>query len=233
MNERSLLERLRNFEDGLTERKRAIHSNDEIRKAVVSFANSVPEGQTAVLFVGVNDDGTISGVPSVEVDKTQQRVRRICERDCFPSVAIHLIRALDIDGKQVVAFEFGPSRDRPHFAGHAYIRVGSESVKDSSSKLDELIASKNTTAGRLIAAKNKHEHVTLVISAGSLIPGQPHPFVHRREWECTVASCDAQVARFYDIAKQQFWSLPVAFLVFGQDPNWPRLLVEYARSSKQ
>lgn len=40
--------RIADLEDSFVERKRSYRSNDEIRKAVVSFANSVPEGQTAV-----------------------------------------------------------------------------------------------------------------------------------------------------------------------------------------
>ncbi len=232
MNQPSLSARLADLEDGLTERKRATYSHDEIRKAVVSFANSVPEGHTAVLFIGVANDGTITGIASDEVDKTQQRVRRICEEDCFPAIAIHLTQVLAINGKHVVAFEFGPSQSRPHFAGHAYVRIGSESVKASASKLDELIAAKNTTVGRLLAARDKHEIFLLVMPVGTSIPGQ-HPFSQRREWECKVERCDAHTARFYDIAAQRYWDLPLEFLLFGRDPNRDRMLIEYTRMARR
>jgi hypothetical protein len=153
MDQPSLSARLADLEDALTERKQGMRSNDEIRKAVVSFANSVPEGRTAALFIGVANDGTVMGIPADQVEKVQQKVRRICEEDCYPAIAIQLASALAIDGKHVVAFEFGTSRTRPHFAGHAYVRVGAESVKASASKLDELIAAKNTKAGRLLCAR--------------------------------------------------------------------------------
>jgi len=226
MDQPSLTTRLADLEDGLTERKQGMHSNDEIRKVVVSFANSVPEGRTAVLFIGVANDGTVMGIPADQVEKVQQKVRRICEEDCFPAVAIQLASALAIDGKHVVAFEFGLSRNRPHFAGHAYVRVGAESVKASASKLDELIAAKNTKAGRLLSAKDTYEHVTLVLPPGASIPGHP-PFSQRREWECTVEACDAHTVRLYQLASQRTWVLPLKFLIFGRDPNWPRLLIEY------
>jgi Putative DNA-binding domain len=219
MNSPTLRARIADLEDSLTERKQGVQSHDEIRKAVVSFANSVPEGHTAVLFIGVANDGTVTGVATDKTDKIQQQVRRVCEEDCFPAIAIHLVNVITIDGKHVIAFEFGPSQSRPHFAGHAYIRVGSESVKASASKLDELIASRNTKAGRLLAAKDKYEHVTLVIPVGATIPGQ-YPFSSRREWECTVAHCDAHSARFYQIAAQRYWDLPLEFLLFSRDPNW-------------
>ena len=232
MNPPSLSTRLTDLEDGLTERKQGLQSNDEIRKAVVSFANSVPEGRTAVLFIGVANDGTVTGIAADQTDKIQKRVRRICEEDCFPAIAIHLASALTIEGKHVLAFEFAPSQNRPHFAGHAYIRVGSESVKASPSKLDELIASKNTKAGRLLAAKDKYEHITVVIPAGANVPGFL-PFSSRREWECYVQDCDAHSVKFYDIASQRYWTLPLEFLVFSRDPNWGRLLVEYTRMARR
>jgi Schlafen, AlbA_2 len=225
----SLSARLSDLEDGLIERKQGFHSKDEIRKAVVSFANSVPEGHTAVLFIGVANDGTVTGIAADQTDKIQQQVRRICEEDCFPAIAINLVDVITIEGRHVAAFEFGVSQNRPHFAGHAYLRVGAESVKASASKLDELVASKNTKAGRLLAAKAKREHVTVIIPADTSIPGQ-YPFSSRREWECTVDRCDAHTARFYDIAAQRYWDLPLEFLLFGRDPNRDRLLVEYTRT---
>lgn len=228
MQQSTLRVRIGNLEDGLTERKQGLQSNDEIRKAVVSFANSVPDGRTAVLYIGVTNDGSISGVAAGDVDKIQQRVRRVCEEDCFPPIAIHLAEVLDFDGKYVIAFEFGLSKHRPHFAGHAFIRVGSESVKASASKLDELIASKNTKAGRLLAAKDRHEILTLILPAGASIAGG-HPLARRRELQCKVRECDAQHVQFDDLGTGSYLPLPLEFLTFSWDGMRNRLLVEYTR----
>ena len=228
MQPSSLKARIANLEDGLTERKQGIQSNDEIRKAVVSFANSVPEGRTAVLFIGVANDGTVVGLSAEEAEKTQQRVRRVCEEDCYPAIAIRLAEAIEFNGRYVVAFEFAPSPNRPHFAGHAFLRVGSESVKASASQLDELIARKNTTAGRLLAAKDQSEHLTLILPAGASIAGE-HPLARRRDLECIVEHCDAQHAKFYDIADRSFIPLPLDFLSLSWDRHRNRLLVEYTR----
>lgn len=232
MSSPSLRARISDLEDSLVERKQGIHSKDEIRKAVVSFANSVPEGQTAVLFIGVSNDGTITGIAAEQADKVQQQVRRICEEDCFPPIAIHLVDAIAINDRHVIAFEFGPNQNRPHFAGHAYLRVGSESVKASASKLDELIAARNSKAGRLLTAKAKYEHITVVLPIGTSIPGQ-YPFTTRREWECTVDRCDAHTVRFFDVAAMRYWDLPLDFLLFGRDANRDRLLVEYTRTERR
>ncbi len=225
---RNLESRIGDVEDNFVERKQGFRSNDEIRKTVVSFANSLLEGQTAVLVVGIADDGTVVGVAAGETEKTQQRVRRVCEEDCYPPISIRSAAVLTVEGKSVVAFEFGPSSNRPHFAGHAYLRVGAESIKASTSKLDELIASKNTKAGRLLAAKDKHEIITVVIPERALIPGLLQ-FSSRREWECKIESCDAHVVKLYQVSAQRTWTLPLEFLLFGKDPNRDRLLVEYTR----
>jgi len=55
---KSLESRITDLEDDFVERKEGIHGKDEIRKAVVSFANSLLEDQTAGLFIGVSNDGT-------------------------------------------------------------------------------------------------------------------------------------------------------------------------------
>ena len=226
---KSLESRITDLEDNFVERKEGIRSNDEIRKAVVSFANSLLEGQTAVLFIGVSNDGAVTGVSESDAEKFQQRVRRICEDDCFPPIVIRTVDVITADNRHVLAFEFGHSQARPHFTGHAFVRVGSESVKASASKLDELIASRNTTAERLLAAKDKHELVTVVIPDRALIPGQ-FQFSQRREWTCTVESCDAFTVRILDHGAQRYWTLPLEFLVFGKDPKSDRLLVEYTRT---
>jgi schlafen family protein len=228
MSQQSLESRVADLEDSFIERKEGLHSNDEIRKTVVSFANSLLEGQTAVLFVGVANDGTVVGVSAGDAEKIQQRVRRVCEEDCFPAVAILVADVLTVDGKHAVAFEFGPSSNRPHFAGHAYLRIGAETVKASAPKLDELIASKNSKAGRLLAAKDRHEFVTVVIPDRALIPGLL-PFSQRREWQCKVESCDAHVVVFDNVSAGRTFTLPLEHLLFGKDPNQDRLLVEYTR----
>lgn len=229
MIQRSIESRTGDLEDNFVERKQSVFSNDEIRKTVVSFANSLFEGQTAVLFIGIADDGKVTGIAAADAEKIQKKVRRVCEEDCYPPIAIRAADAIIIDGKHVVAFEFGASSNRPHFAGHAYLRVGAESVKASASKLDELIASRNTKAGRLLAAKDRHEIVMVVIPDGADIPGHGQ-FNSRRDWECKVDSCDAQTVTFYRLAAQSTVTLALECLLFGRDPHRPRLLIEYTRT---
>lgn len=230
MTSSELKVRVGNLEDSLIERKRGFRSDDQIRKAVVSLANSVPQGRTAVLFMGVDDAGAVTGVSPKEAEQFQQRVRRICEEDCYPAIAIRLAEVIPFDDKHVLAFEFAPSAQRPHFAGHAYIRVGSASVRASASQLAELIARHNSKAGALLDAKENGIHVTLILPVGSRIGGGP-PLSRRRDFECIIQACDAHQATFFDVASSKLRSLPLEYLVISQDIGRSRPLVEYTHVS--
>jgi alpha-galactosidase/6-phospho-beta-glucosidase family protein len=70
MTTQELLDRLANHEDNFVERKSGKESDAEYREAIVAFANSVPEGRTAVLYLGIADNGGIVGVPNP--DKKQK-----------------------------------------------------------------------------------------------------------------------------------------------------------------
>jgi hypothetical protein len=135
---RMLRQRLRNREDGFTERKPEGVSTEDIRKALVAFANSIPEGEQAILFIGVSDDGTPLGVNNT--DKLQKEVRRIAEGKCYPPIKAHTCKVFEESGKSIVAVIVSASVSRPHFAGTAYVRVGSESVKAPEPIYEQMLA---------------------------------------------------------------------------------------------
>jgi predicted HTH transcriptional regulator len=54
--EQELIIRLKSEEDNFVERKPDGVKRGEIRETIVAFANSLSEGQTGVLFIGVRDD---------------------------------------------------------------------------------------------------------------------------------------------------------------------------------
>jgi hypothetical protein len=77
---------------------------------------------------------------------------------------------------------FPHSKKRPHFAGPAYVRVGSESIPATEQKFNELIARRNSKASKLLDHKN--ELVTVMNS--TRINGQ----IHESHW--------GSFARIYD-----------------------------------
>ena len=63
LNEADLLARMRNFEDHLVERK-VVKDEKDWKKTAVAFANSVPVGLPAVLYIGVRDTGRNRNAPA-------------------------------------------------------------------------------------------------------------------------------------------------------------------------
>jgi len=183
MTDEEINRRLLDLEDGWTERKPPTVGGDDVRKALVAFANSVPDGEEAILFIGVADNGTPIGVDNP--DNTQKNVRRWADW-CYPPIR-HTSRVVEWGGKHVVAVIVQPDHNRPHFAGPAFLRVGSESVKASESLFQELVASRDGKARPLIEAKRKGElvSVSVWIFGNRGIPE-----------ECTVVECTPSFAVF-------------------------------------
>lgn len=152
MNE-DIISRLKDLEDGFTERKTEGAANaSELRKTLVAFANSVPAGKTSILFLGVRNDGTPVGLNNPE--SLQKTIREVAEKDCYPTVK-YQTRVFEIDGKILLAVIVQASDERPHFSGPAFIRIGSESVAASGRMYEDLIASRNTKAGRILRSKGE------------------------------------------------------------------------------
>ena len=135
--EDDLRARLVDEEDAFVERKPGDDDREEIRAAVVGFANTVRAPDTGVLFLGVAKNGTANGNIN-DPDKTQRNVTKYLQR-CYPPIADMQLCAFRQDGKHVVAVVVPESRNRPHFAGPAYARQGSETVVASEKLFDQMI----------------------------------------------------------------------------------------------
>ena len=99
MTPQALIERLNNNEDGFTERKTEAAKPLEFRQTLVAFANSVPEGHLAILFIGVANDGKVIGVTNS--DSLQKKLREIAENGCYPSVK-YQSQVFTVDGKMLL-----------------------------------------------------------------------------------------------------------------------------------
>ena len=154
-----LLARLGAAEDNFVERKPEGANRSELRRTVVAFANSTPEGQIAVLFLGLHDKGMIIGVQNP--DALQKTIGDVCGGDIYPPVDF-FSRAIQVDGKTVVAICVPSSRRKPHFAGPAFVRRGSESVVASVELYEELIASRVDKCRQILAWRGQIITVTSV-----------------------------------------------------------------------
>jgi len=210
-----LVERMRQVEDGFTERKESAARHD-VMKVLVGFANSVPPGRDAVLYIGVRDDGQVVGVG--DPDKVQRDVRQWAD-ECYPPVTVQSEALTVADGRTVVAVVVPSSSARPHFAGQAYKRVGSSTVKASPELFEEMIAARHSKAGAILRHRDGHptEPVTVVVPAtyvGSL--GKEE--LHYLERECRIEGCTAHSAQLFEISAGRHHSVPLDTLLITEDP---------------
>ncbi len=208
-----LLRRLSNREDNFTERKSDGAKPAELRRTLVAFANSVPEGQTAILFLGVRDDGQLQGVR--DTDSLQKTVRQICERDCYPPLK-YATSVLEIDGKAVIAVEVPPSTDRPHFSGAAYVRRGSENVVASEALFSKMVRSRLGKPREILQWKD--QLITVVARGKELgetrMLGDPRYYVTH---ECRVQDCSAHVVTLHDLTTGRIVTEPLENVMLSRD----------------
>lgn len=185
MTPNDLLARLSAHEDSFVERKSQGIKPQDIRKAVTAFANSLPEGQHGVIYIGVGDKGAIEGCDSP--DAVQKRVRE-AGNECYPPITAQCV-ALKVEDKDIVAVVVSASRDKPHFAGPAYVRQGSESVKASKRLFDEMVDARHSTVAAIVRLMNLPITVFgLGHRLGQLVQVQGD---YRESAECKVMACDA------------------------------------------
>jgi predicted HTH transcriptional regulator len=156
MADDELTKRLRDEEDNFVERKSPGVSATDIRRAVVGFANSVPAGREAILFIGIGNKGAIEGCP--DTDGRQKDVRRFLA-ECYPPIA-YRCEVVTIEETKVLAVVVPSSSNRPHFAGPAFVRQGSESVTASEPQFDELIRQRSSAVSKALKIKDQVVTVT-------------------------------------------------------------------------
>jgi hypothetical protein len=180
-------------EDNFVERKPQSVKAHELRQTLVAFSNTLDEQQSAVLFIGVDDKtGAILGVD--DPDKLQKRVGEAGE-DCYPAIRPPMA-VQDVNGKRVLAVEIHHSKDRTHFAGPAYVRSGSRSVKATDNVYRDLLTAHCDKAAELL--KHIGEYVTVRTINKRLGNHHPDfaPGVHR-EGMAQVVDVDPFTATFH------------------------------------
>jgi predicted HTH transcriptional regulator len=218
ITDEELRERLGDKEDGWTERKSKGVSSEDIKKTLVAFANSLPDGHQGVLFIGISDkSGAVEGVD--DPDKLQKNVRNLAERSIYPPIYLgHNCRVLKEAGKDVVAVIVEASNNRPHFAGASYVRVGSESVAASERQFEQLIASRISVARFILEAMRKDE----VVLIEEFRRGRNS---HRAQ--CKVEECNAQFANFRAVKEGWTYSAPLSKITASYEHQMSMMLFSF------
>jgi hypothetical protein len=141
LSDDEILAKLRDLEDSFIERKTEGDSSDWL-KTVVAFANTAPVGYPSILFIGVRDDGSIQGLENP--DSTQRAFARKVSA-AYPE-PYYWTRTLQSTGGHFIAVVVPGSPARPHFAGKAFVRSGSQTVDASDEQFERIVAERSNQA---------------------------------------------------------------------------------------
>jgi Putative DNA-binding domain len=217
-----LLKILDRSEDNFVERKPARANAKEIRQTLVAFANSVPEGREAVLFIGVHDNGSIEGCPSP--DSTQKLIADICSQQCYPPIAFKC-EVLE-EHQNVVAVMVPVSRDRPHFSGPAFVRKGATSKAASREMFDELVYSRTSKVAALLKLRDAHAVITVVGIGHKLgAVDQISDRNYKEAAECKVIGCDPHSVHLFKIGSHLNFSEPLDHVHVSHDHEKHRTML--------
>jgi hypothetical protein len=137
-------------EDSLREKKVESDLKD-LRKTMVAFANSVAPGDTAKIFIGERDDGTVQGVTNPE--NILSRVKREAD-EIYPEI-YYKTTVYEREGKQCVCVDIKHNGLSPHFGGSAWIRKGSQSHKATPQLYQQMIDQRQSKTRILFQWVNK------------------------------------------------------------------------------
>src|SRR5262249_31530848 len=132
----------------------------------------------------------------------------IANNHCYPPIAYETrVLSLEVEGavREILAVVVPASQKKPHFAGVAYVRQVSQSINASAEVFQELVASQNDKARRILDHKNDPMFLRLKSESG---------FWYSVDGR--VEFCDAHTIR---IAQNDGWvlSFPLAEIVIHED----------------
>ena len=151
LNDADILARLTAFEDGTTERKPYADFRGWV-KTIVAFSNSLNEDQPGILFIGVNNDGSIQD-EGKNFEKLQMQVSGELSNIYPPVNTTILVR--EKDSKTILAVVVYGSRNKPHFAGKSYLRDGTQTKDASEANIEEFIAKRSSKITEILKWKDK------------------------------------------------------------------------------
>jgi predicted HTH transcriptional regulator len=218
-----LVERLAQHEDSFVERKL---EGGDFKPTLVAFANSVPPGRDAVLYIGIRDDGEVVGLANP--DALQKKIQQFCQDTCYPPIAF-TTELVAVKEKPVLAIVIPPSPERPRFAGSAYTRLGTKNMPASPELFAELITSRSGKAAELL--RYRQSPITVIsmkarpghpeaarVRAGT--PMSPEP---RRIDDCSIRDVNPYFVRFEQHGTR--FSEPLANIEISYDEERHRPLL--------
>lgn len=191
-------------EDSLREKKVESDLKD-LLKTLVAFANSVAPGDTAQIFIGERDNGTVQGV--TDTDKIQKSVTKEAGR-IYPEI-FYRTEVYERDAKQCVRVDIEHNGLAPHFSGAAWVRKGSQTMKATEELYQKMVEQRHSKVHEL--SKWLGKTITVSWAMGTYNAGP--------NWysaSCELLSVTAQYCTFKDKEQGRQQSEPLQWL----DLNW-------------
>jgi predicted HTH transcriptional regulator len=187
--------------------KKIVPGAQKIAKTIVSFANT----RGGTLFIGVNDNGLISGVRSQEEKYVLETAITIY---CKPEIRME-IHTWEIQGKEVLEARIFEGEDKPYYAKDedekwwAYVRVRDESILASKIVLD--VMRKNITKeNTLIEYGSKEQALFKYLNENHRITLKQYcKLLNISRWRAQrilVNLISAGIIRIHDIEKEEFYT---------------------------
>jgi predicted HTH transcriptional regulator len=132
-----IYERIRNGEDSTTQFKQDMTDANRLAEELVAFSNA--EG--GLLLIGVNDDGSVSGLDDAQISRINQLVSNTANENIKPPI-YPLTDIMTIQGKRIIAVSVRKGISRPYQTskGVYFTKSGSDKRKMSPEELRRLFA---------------------------------------------------------------------------------------------
>lgn len=148
---------------------------DDIKKEIIAFANA--EGGT--LYVGVQDDGTVIGVP--DTDEAILQISNMVRDGIKPDLSMFThYDVMDIDGRDVVSVEVQRGTNRPYYIARkglrpegVYVRQGNAAAPATDTAIRQMI--KETDGDRYEDMRSMEQSLSFAVASDEFA-GRSLPF---------------------------------------------------------
>lgn len=135
---------------------------DDIKKEIIAFAN----GEGGRLYIGVRDDGTVTGLESV--DNVSLQISNMVRDAIKPDLTMFLhYKTIEIEEKQVLEIEIQRGTERPYYIAKkglrpegVYVRQGYSSVPANDTAIRRMI--KETDGDQFEEMRSLEQNLTFV-----------------------------------------------------------------------
>ena len=137
MNKKSIRELIRSKESYRIERTKSTTDSDKFCQAICAFSNDLPKsGKPGFLLIGVNDDGSLSGLKAT--DELLQYFAGLRTDGNILPIPTMTVEDVSLGEGDVIVVKVLPSTEPPvRYKGRCHIRIGPR--KDIATQAEEII----------------------------------------------------------------------------------------------